>query len=262
MEELRIKFAHIAADSIDQKAAPVIDEENHTINFVISTDSLDRDHEIVEQSAVAAAIPAFGKNPVCLVSHLHRSSDGSPPVAGAWMVETYKQFKHRSEMRLRFAVDTDKGLQYWKLYSQKFMQAVSIGFHVLDGHEEVKDGMRYYVITKIELYEISLCPVPANADALAKMKDIYQQKLPNTIGVASFDDLLSVNIDQRLQAIEDSLDEIKSIILPDSEGFADRLLGVDPDPEPSSGGDNITAEKIVGIVRNALNQSLSTSPEN
>lgn len=152
------------------KAAGSVNENNHSINFVISTDGVDHDGEVVEQAAVAAAITRFGKNPIALAGHSHKLPDGKPPVIGSWDVGSYRQFKHRSEMRLHFAVDTELGMEYWILYSQKHMRAVSLGFALIDGYRDVRAGKKVYVITKLMLIEISCVAAGACEGALSKSR--------------------------------------------------------------------------------------------
>jgi|GEM_PF-4996124 len=59
------------------KGSGSVDETNRSINFVISTDKVDRDGEVIEVKAVAKAVKAFGKNPVALACHKHRLDDGN-----------------------------------------------------------------------------------------------------------------------------------------------------------------------------------------
>jgi len=154
------------------KAAGSVDETQHSINFVISTDEVDRDNEIVTVAAIAKAVKgSFAKNPVALAGHEHRLENGKPPAVGSWDVSTFKAFKNHSEMRLFFAVDTELGLEYWKLYSKGHMRAVSIGFR-MEKWKDVQDAQhgRIRIVTQLELLEISPVAVGANASALSKSK--------------------------------------------------------------------------------------------
>ncbi len=153
------------------KGVGSINETDHSINFVISSEVIDRQGEIVRSGAIARAIKDFGRNPVALAAHVHRSGDGSPTVVGSWDIGSFRKFKDHCEMRLRFAVDTKLGAEYWTLYSQGHMRAVSIGFRVIDAHEESLKSGRVHVIDELELIEISCVPVPACQDALAKSKE-------------------------------------------------------------------------------------------
>lgn len=166
--ELKHCFAYIADDG----EAKAINEDDQTIDFVISSSVIDRDDEIVEVQAMADAVlkGAFKDNPVALACHQHRLSDGMPPVVGSWQIDTFRQLARTCQMRLQFASETILGGQYWMLYKARHMRAVSIGFRTLDSREEVQNGKRIRIITRLELFEISCVPVPANPQALAKYK--------------------------------------------------------------------------------------------
>jgi HK97 family phage prohead protease len=207
-------FLAFIADDTTEKAA--VNEESRTIRFVIGTNELDRDNEIVEPSAIAGGMKDFEKNPVCLACHQHRLDSGYPPVVGSWDVASFKATAKRCEMDLRFA-DTDLAETYWKLYKAKHMRAVSIGFRVLELREEMKDGKRFYIFTKIELYEISCVPVGSNRQALSKLKgfdwtDGDKSAVPESVK-AYFDTQFKALKD----TIEDHLDDLKSLLIPGAE---------------------------------------------
>jgi len=244
--QAREKF--ILAFIADAKDA--INEADHSINFVISSDRLDRHNERVEVSAVADAIGGFAANPVALACHLHRLSDGRSPVIGSWDTATFRARAHTSEMRLRFCIDTELGKEYWTLYSQKHMRAVSVGIRILDGHEEVKEGSRIFIITKLELLEISCVPVGANREALSKHKALYSEYAdlelsePRTSEGVFNSDPLKTLLAEQLTTLTGRLDEIKELItlaLPgsDSGSFAAALLSEAADPaEPRADRDD------------------------
>lgn len=199
---------HCIAYASTEKAA--INEETRSIRFVVSAEEVDRDNDIVTAEAMAGAIKAFADNPVCLACHQHRLADGMPPVVGSWNTETFKQSGKRSEMELTFAT-TDLGETYWKLYKDRHMRAVSIGFRILDAKEEVKNQVRVYVITKIELFEISCVPVGSNRSALAKIKDLdldadgrIEQQIAD----------LKSEISNFKSDLVEQLDQIKDMIIP------------------------------------------------
>ncbi len=251
-KDLRHMYAYI------DKAADAINEDDHSINFIPSTDKIDRHGEIVLPSAVAEGATRKGEfieNPVALACHLHRLSNGMPPAVGSWNVDTLKTQKHQVQMRLYFAVDTTLGLEYWKLYSKRHMRAVSIGFKILDGHEEVKDGKHIYIITKIELYEISCVAIGANPQALIKLKEFYSSN-DNGDNFAALEDRthplksthgeieqLNRSVEDLKIFVEDTLDEIKSLLIADQGGFAKDLLRDPSDPSANSDDDSL-AEKL------------------
>jgi len=232
-----------------------IDTEARTVRFVISSDEIDRDRDVVEQTAVEAAIPAFAKNPCCLACHMHRLDNGASPVIGKWLTETYKRTKHTSEMTLQFAT-TPLAEEYWTLYRDGFMKAVSIAFRVTEGLEQLRKNIRVYVITSLEMHEISCVPVGANRDALAKMKGAFGADLKMSDAdaeiLAAMTDMKSA-IDRLERRVDDMIDLTLNIDPNDPDPF-DSPLGESPDsPDASdvSGKSELDGEAVVKAVANA-----------
>lgn len=246
-----IRYVH--AFVVEEKDA--IDTKAHRINFVVSTDVVDRDNEQVLPEAVSEGIGRknFVKNPICLACHKHRLDNGEPPGIGSWDTETRKLKKHHVEMVLQFDIEYELGNKYWIVYKNKTMRAVSIGFRILDGHEETISGKRIYIITKIELYEISCVAVGANPDAVSKLKALYGDN--SNVDAAeiakavaeSFEPKIVKLLDDYHLRLQDSLDEIKLILAADPDGFARALLG-DPDDSSAPAGDQDKAEQILNTL--------------
>ena len=217
-----------------------IDEESRRVRFIISTDKVDRDGDRIETSAIAAAIKDFAKNPTALACHQHRLANGDSPVVGSWDTDSFKATAHASEMDLVFA-KTDLGEQYWTLYKDKHMRAVSIGFSILDAHEEVVKINRIRVITRIELYEISCVPVGSNRQALAKAN--LNLPIEGELLTAGPDvKEIQAAINEKFEALEEQLDEIKNLFIDDHGNLAKSLLGND-DAENISGRDDAELTK-------------------
>lgn len=240
--ELKYIFAYADIKSVN--------EEDHSINFVPSTDMVDRQKEVVVPEALGDAITRpneFSANPVALACHLHRLADGMPPVIGSWDIESVKVLAHRIEMRLRFAVDTRLGAEYWSLYRKGHMRAVSIGYNIVDGFEEMRSGTRVYIINKIELYEISCVAVGANPQALSKLKQYYTGDICETAKAAAsntgLDAVLKAvaEFKQQLDSFGIEIDELKSLIV-DSDGFAEALLRGGKSEQPVPADDGIAAQ--------------------
>jgi HK97 family phage prohead protease len=241
----------------DDKAA--INEEQRRIRFVISTDQIDRDNERIEVKAIADAIKGFARNPTALACHQHRLATGSSPVVGSWDTNSFNALKHHCEMDLVFAT-TALGEEYWQLYKDKHMRAVSIGFRVIDGHDQVIGGKNVFVITKIELYEISCVPVPANPGALSKLKKLdwwsnepVDQKALSELIADQIKEVVSGDLNPILSRIEDSLDEVKDMFCYPDGRPTDHTLG-DPARTSSVDGEaNITSEHVLTAVKSLLN---------
>ncbi len=142
-----------------------IDADKRQITAIASTETLDRDNEIIELAAFKRATPAYMKNAVVLAYHQHRLADGRSPVVG-FCVKAWVD-KKAFYITVQFA-DTTLGLEYWKLYSEKIQKAFSVGFKVIASDFKTIEGRRVNVITEIDLFEISCVPVGANPDALSK----------------------------------------------------------------------------------------------
>jgi len=224
-----------------EEKSTAINEAERRIRFVISSDKIDRDNEKIEVSAVAAAIKDFAKNPVALAAHQHRLDNGKAPVIGSWDTDSFKAFEHTSEMDLIFAT-TELGEEYWQLYKSKHMKAVSVGFRPLEYHEEAdqKNG-RVIVFTKIELFEISPCAVGANREALSKLKELDSSESAisqRLIQIEATLKKIEEALPNMIKNFESSIEDIKDLIIPDSDRFAEKLLLDDSEPSVSAGKKN------------------------
>lgn len=235
-----------------------IDIDQKRIRFTFTSDKLDRDREKVKTEAIVASIPEFSNNPVCLACHLHRLDSGKSPVIGSWDTNSFKGSNGTCEMDLIFA-DTELAKEYFSLYRDKHMRAVSIGYMPMEWHEEnnEKDG-RFYVITKLELYEISCVAVGSNRQALSKVKG-FEELAANKDETGILDQvnsLIQELFDTFEQKMLDQFDEIKSIIIPDSGGLAKGFFSPENSGEQSEfAGKNLSGEKIVKALKKAIENS-------
>ncbi len=144
-----------------------IDNEKRQIRVLASSKDLDRYDEIILPSAFREHLDNYMRNPVVLSAHLPRSSSGEPTIVG----RTIKIWIDKTGLWaiIEFA-QTDFAEEYWQLYRDGFMKAVSIGFIPIESKEERIDGKQVRIYTQVELLEISLVAVPANPFALVKSK--------------------------------------------------------------------------------------------
>jgi len=238
-----------------------INTETRTIRFVISSDKIDRDNERIEMPAIAAAIKDFAKNPICPACHKLKLENGMPPVVGSWDTDSFRATAHICEMDLIFAT-TELAEEYWILYRDKHMRAVSIGFIPLDGHEEQteKNG-HIFIITKLELVEISCVLIGANREALAKKGWILDDNAP--LDVKAVADTVAdaikgqitiwLNENETIIQIHDDLEEIKSLLCHDHGELAKEFMldGSCDRPVPA-GKENITEQKIKEMLMKAI----------
>jgi len=224
-------------------AVKAIDEEARTLEAVASTADLDRDKEIILPSAFIESLAAFKANPVILATHLHRLSDGSSPVIGSAIPETIQVGQSEVTFTMRFA-DTPKGDEYWKLYKDRHMRAFSIGFIPIEWTDEKDEHLGYVrTYTKIELLEISAVPVPSNRRALARAKGFFEtadsrDELAEIVKTALAEQSANTDksITQLRSFLEESFDDIKSLLIADSGGFADELLLGSKSDSPADAG--------------------------
>lgn len=130
-------------------------------DFVASTDTIDRYGEIVDQSSWR--LDAYRRNPVVLFAH---DSDELPigqctslRIEGGALVCTirFSQFGELSE-------------DVWGQVQERTLRAVSVGFIPHTMQFELRDGREVLVLRDCELLEISVVPIPANPEALARAK--------------------------------------------------------------------------------------------
>lgn len=142
-----------------------VDAEKRQVRVLASTADLDRDNERILPTAFKKRLSSFLSNPVILACHQHRLEDGTPSVvgkaenvwidnAGLWCI-------------IKFA-ETPLAEQYWQLYRDGFMKAVSIGFAPIAFRDTNESGKSVRIFSEVELFEISLVAVPANPNALSK----------------------------------------------------------------------------------------------
>ncbi|MGR6521622.1 HK97 family phage prohead protease [Rhodococcus erythropolis] len=135
-----------------------IDDENKSIRFRISDDSIDRYGEKVDQSW---NLKNFLKNPVGLWNH--KSYNVEPEdVLGQW--SDIKTEDDGTYGTLTFDVDINpKALTVFNQYVKRTLRCVSVGFipHSMEWEDDTP------VLKDNELLEVSCVPIPANANAVA-----------------------------------------------------------------------------------------------
>jgi HK97 family phage prohead protease len=138
-------------------AEKAINDEKRTVRFVITTESPDRENDVI--AAAGWDLDAYKRNPTVLWSHDY----SQPPVAKAISVE------RTSKGLVSTAQFPPKGVYafadtVFELIKGGFLNATSVGFRPL---EFVRDGARGGInFLRQELLEYSIVPVPANSEAL------------------------------------------------------------------------------------------------
>jgi HK97 family phage prohead protease len=139
-----------------------INKEERSIEVVASTDSVDSYGEIVAQNW---KLDRYLANPVVLFAHQSRAL----PVGRA---EDVMVRDGALQAKFIFATAEANPLaeQVWQSIAQKTLRGVSVGFMPATVRMEKRDDKEVWVLDDNELFEISMTPVPANPNGLAKMK--------------------------------------------------------------------------------------------
>jgi len=154
-----------------------VEGEDRTLSAVASTGIKDRDGDIIEPSGWK--LKNFRKNPVILWAHTYSGKDALP-IAKATEIKV-------EDGKLKFKAKFPEKETYefadtvYKLYKDGWIRTFSVGFipfkrEEIDDEDEGEKGLMRngYRYTSQELLEISGCPVPSNAEAMAVrgMKDV------------------------------------------------------------------------------------------
>lgn len=177
IEQRKAKAAEMIGKKIEAqfaRKAISIDEANFRVEFVMSTETVDRHGDIIDQASWI--LDYFRENPAFFLQH---EADKFP--AGQWVVETVRleaDPDNIGKMRLvgvaEFATD-DKGFlgedieRAWRHVKRGDLNMVSVGFipHRID-YDEVRDA---FILYDCELLECSLVGIGSNRFALAKGKE-------------------------------------------------------------------------------------------
>lgn len=136
--------------------------EDGTYTFTITTPAVDRMGDSVEP--LGGDFRAFKQNPVVLYGH-----DYSDLPVGR--VESFEVSAMGVVAKVRFASEVDEFPARVERYvAAGFLKTVSIGFRVIE-MEPIPEG-RGYRIKRWELLELSIVPVPANAEAVIAAKGV------------------------------------------------------------------------------------------
>lgn len=188
-----------------------IDIEKRSIRVLASDGSLDRDGDRILPSAFKKHLAAYKKNPVVLACHRHVFEDGTPPVVGRcssiWID------KAGLWATIKFG-SSELAEQYWRLYADGSMTAVSVGFGVLKSEQRYDNeaGQTVNVITDAELYEISLVAVPSNRNAGVKSSFVAAKRAWSDYEALSDDEQADVfcRAVEKMWSVAEQLDECYS----------------------------------------------------
>lgn len=204
-------------------------EDDRTLEFVGSTEKWDRDDEIILPSAWM--LDNYRKNPVVLFAHDHFS----PAIGKATSVGIDKDGKLK--FKIKFAEPEVYGFAdtVYKLYKGGYMNAVSVGLMPLEWEYGKSAEEPYRVITKAELFELSMVNVGANPEALISSRGVMKAMKEGAVDQPEIDELVMMLEDmvkRQEQEKEKETPEVKieptpevkfTIDVLDSEEFANFL---------------------------------------
>jgi HK97 family phage prohead protease len=218
-----------------------IDQANpNLVHVTVSTDEIDRYDEIVLPESFRESLPSFKQNPVVLPAHQHRLENGEPPVIGNVLPDTILISGRTVDMDILFD-DDELGQKYARKYQKKVMRAFSIGFRGLEGKYEERESKKVWTWTKIELLEVSPVAVPANRGALARANGYFDSD-KDAIAEAVAEQFT------KLQSfIEQKFDDLNSVIIANSGGLADSLLGENSELSEPGGAEQKLSEHLTRI---------------
>ncbi|WP_241473774.1 HK97 family phage prohead protease [Mycolicibacterium neoaurum] len=135
-----------------------INDDEKSIRFQVSDDSVDRYGEKVDQGW---NLKNFLKNPIALWNHRSGYDMQPEDVMGNW--GDFETKGGKTFATLTFDQGNEKAMFVYGQYKRGFLKAVSVGFipHTLEFEDDVP------VLKDNELLEISPVGIPANANALA-----------------------------------------------------------------------------------------------
>ena len=231
-----------------------IDIETRELEAFASTAELDRDGEVILPSSVIRTLDSFKANPVVLACHQHRLSSGSSPVIGSVIPESIKISENDITFKMRFAT-TALGEEYWQLYRDKHMRAFSLGYipFKCENRPYRETGKTALTYTDIEWLEISAVPVPSNRSALTRAKGFFEDDADiKSLIEESVKEVLSIQNSELKTFIEQQFDDIKSLLIHDSEGFVKGLMLNNSDDPSSAVNNDKSEQKAIRAVEKAI----------
>lgn len=138
----------------------VVDKENKILAGVVgSSGAIDRHGESL--NPMGWKLENYTKNPVILFGHDYKSLPIGKAVK-VWIEDGKLMFT------IKFA-DTPMGNEVFRLFEEEMLNAFSVGFIPLKW-DETGD----FTFAEMELLELSVVTVPANPEALAKVKSVEE----------------------------------------------------------------------------------------
>lgn len=162
-----LEYSKAAAEKLSKAFAgidlkEIATEDSGTFKVIMTSDKKDRDGEIIKLDGWY--LENFMKNPVLIYGHNYYSIEN---VIGR--VDKIYRENNTLVAEGRFASEkaNPKAQMVRRLYDEKILQAVSVGF-IVKGRDPADDS----IITSAELLELSFVPIQSNPDAVSLLKSM------------------------------------------------------------------------------------------
>lgn len=143
-----------------------INEADHTVTAIVSTDAIDRDKEVIVPSAFASSLTQYMRNPVHGWAHDYSRLDNILGRAIDAQITS-----DGLQVTFKYAVNTPAGALAWQHIVDGNLSSYSVGFigrawAVPDDQTFPQYKNAKKVWTEVSLVEIALCGIPSNPEAL------------------------------------------------------------------------------------------------
>lgn len=149
-----------------------INQDERSVEVVVSTDTLDAHGEVVDQDW---DLKRYKKNPVVLWNH-NRTFLGGPEAELPIGHSEASVKGGQLEAKIFFVDEKANPMaeKVWQGFVQRSIRAVSAGFRPHTVSREMTDDLEFYRMSNCELFEISVCPMGSNPDAVTKTQAAAQ----------------------------------------------------------------------------------------
>jgi HK97 family phage prohead protease len=169
------------ASSAESGSQPSTLNSQPVLDFVASTDTLDRYHEIIDPAGWR--LDTYRRNPV--FQNAHNYGDVIHTIGKALITEVRTANTSHLFQRVQFATDVNPMARIAHgLYKGGFLNAVSVGFIPVRWENGTTDANFRRKYLEQELLEVSAVAIPANPDALAlglKAGAVHKSDLTETL---------------------------------------------------------------------------------
>ena len=149
-------------------------DDSRALKFVASTSGVKRDG--IDLKLAGGNFTNFEANPVFLWAHDY--SGATLPIG---KVTKIRKLKSRIDVDVEFDPDDDFAQRVEKKYRDGYLNAVSIGWDVLEWERGDDDG---FTVTEWDLLDVSAVPVPGDPTALLHAQRTYREDLGIREGAA------------------------------------------------------------------------------